>query len=43
MEEIKNIEQKFMEKAVILAKERNLSVENINELLEELKVGEKLK
>ncbi len=40
MEETKNIEQKFMKKVLTLAKDRNLSVNNIYELLEELKVGE---
>ena len=35
-----NIEQEFMKKAVILAKDKNLSTDKINDLLEELKIGE---
>lgn len=42
-EKAKKIEQEFMKKAVTLAKDKNLSSDNINELLIELKVGEKLK
>ena len=38
--EKQNNEQEFMKKAIILAKDRNLSNETIVELLEELKVGE---
>ena len=38
--ETQNNEQEFMKKAIILAKDRNLSNETIVELLEELKVGE---
>ena len=38
--ETQNKEQEFMKEAVILAKERDLTVYSIRNLLDELKVGE---
>jgi len=38
--ENKNIEQEFMKKAVTLAKDRKLTAYTINDLLDELKIGE---
>ena len=35
-----NNEQLFMKKAVILAKDKNLTTDSVNELLDELKIGE---